>query len=353
MDQEESGKPQDYSSVSITSSEVDVDMKIHGNNDEVDYRRTLTAPSGDHEHTEVKSKRKPLIGLSSGKTHSFPDEIPLQRLELRRLDMNTSFIPESSPPPSSSPQGQENIHHASATKSTDYQSNDHQPSSPPAKTPPLKTSEIGIQVQVDPVPVKATATEGEEGRKKLVSSSDQATYTEVVAKMTTSSTVQVGPEHFGEIDGERKMEASEHSGTVDSSDVTSVSSLDSEEVRVQLSDSDGDNDGDLPSTTERQDEFIPPPLWYNSHSPIPFPTKTKETDPPIPDAEEATPISASHFAGFSATPPPPLPVPLSPINADSQQHSSPKSQSQSPVPEPLHQQPRLAVISYFPKNVIF
>ena len=345
MDQEENGKAQDSSTVSVTSSEIDGDVNMHGNEDETEYPQTLATPS------EVKYERKPLIGPSSGKTHSFPDEIPLQRLELRRLDMNASFIPTSSfsppPPPSSSslPRRQENIHHASTTKSSDYQSND-QPSSSPAKTPPPpKTNEIGIQV--DPVPAEATAKE-EGGRKTLASSADQATsYTEPVTKMTISNGVQVSPEHFGEIDGERKVKGSKQSGAVDSIEVTSVSSLESEEVRVQLSDSD-DNDGGLPSTTEQQDEFIPPPLWYNSHSPIPVPTKTKETDSPIPEAEEATPMSPLHFAGFSATPPPPLPVSLSPVNADSQRCPSPKSQSQSPVP---HQQPRLAVLSCFTKNV--
>ena len=343
MDQEENGKAQGSSSVSVTSSEIDGDVNRDGNKDEKEYPQTLATAS------EVKFERKPLIGPSpSRKIHSFPDEIPLQRLELRRLDMNASFIPTSSfsppPPPSSSslPRRQENIHHVSTTKSSDYQSND-QPSSSPAKTPPPpKTNEIGIQV--DPVPVEAPAKE-EGGRKTLVSSADQATsYTEPVAKMTISSGVQVSPEHFGEIDGERKVKGGEQGGAVDSIEVTSVSSLDSEEVRVQLSDSD-DNDGGLPSTTEQQDEFIPPPLWYNSHSPIPIPTKTEETDSPIPEAEEAAPIlSSSHFAGFSATPPSPLPVPLSPVNADSQRHSSPKSQSQSPVP---HQQPRLVKMLIF------
>ena len=246
----------------------------------------------------------------------------------------------------------------SATKATnsDYRSND-QPSSPPAKTPPPKTSEIGIQVD-PPVPsVKKTTTtpEKEEERNKLVGSSgtsDQATFTEPVAKMTISSAVQVSPEHFGETDGEKKrIRTSEQSMTVDSIEVTSVSSLDSEEVRVQLSDSDGDddddddNDGGLPNT-ERQDEFAPPPLWYNSRSPISIPTKTEETDSPIPEAEEAPLSVASNFTGFSATPPPPLPLTSSPVNADSQQNLSPKSQSRSPVPEILHQQPRLIFSSF-------
>ena len=334
MDQEESGRPQD-SSPNATSSEIDGDVHVHSNKDRTDYprARTIIAPNDEH-----KSERKPLVGLSSGKTRSFPNEIPLQRLELRRLDMNASFIPTTSPPP----QGKESIRiHTGATKATDYQSND-QPSSP-AKIPPPKMNEIGIQV--DSMPVKEAIPE-EEGRKMLASSnstSDQATSTEPVAKMTISSAIQVSPEHFSRADGEKKIKTSEQNTTVDSIEVTSVSSLDSEEVTVQLSDSDGDNDdndGGLPST-EQQDEFTPPPLWYNSRSPIPIPTKTEETDSPIPEAKESSPISALHFAGFSVTPPPPLPVPLSPVNANSQRHSSPKSHSQSPVPEILHQQPRL------------
>lgn len=344
MDQEESEKPQE-SSANATSSEIDGDTYTLSNKDETVCPWTLPAHSGS-DHTEGKSEKKPLIGQSSGKNRSFPDEIPLQRLELRRLDMNASFIPTSpqlhvSP---SSP-GQESIHHVGATETTDNRLNDRPLSSSLAKTCPPKTSEIGIQV--DPMPVKATPEGGEE-RETLTNScstSEQPSVIEPAAKMTISSAVQVSPEHFSETGGEKRTKASEQSAAIDSIEVTSVSSLDSEEVRVQLSDSDDDeNDGGLPST-EQQDEFMPPPLWHNSHSPIPIPAKTKGTDSPIPEAKEAPPVSSSLFAGFSATPPPPLPMPLSMESANDQEHLNPKSHSQSPVPEISHQQPRLAIPS--------
>ena len=334
MDQKETEKPQDLGT-DATSPKIDGDVYVASGKDEVDYSQKV-APSD--ERTKSKSERRPLIGHSSRKTHSFPDEIPLQRLELRRLDMNASFIPNSSP------QGEENIHvHTALTKVTDSQSDDVTPKqrSSPVRFSVPKTSEIGIQV--DRMAVPSTFKEEGEERKKLASSSstsDQATYTEPIAKATVSSAIQVSPEHFSGKDGEEKViNASEHSRSVDSVEVTSVSSLDSEEVKVQLSDSDDDddNDGGLPST-EQQDEFTPPPLWYNSRSPIPIPTKTEETNSPIPEDEEAPPTAPSHFAGFSATPPPPLPVPLSPVNVDNQQNSSPRSHSQSPVPKPIHQQ---------------
>ena len=334
MDQEESEKPQDLDT-DATSLKIDGDVRIASDNNEVDHSLKV-APSD--ECTKAKSERQPLIGPSSGKTQSFPDEIPLQRLELRRLDMNASHVPNSPPP-----QGEENtIHvHTAIAKVTDSQSNDltlDQLSSPARISAP-QTNEIGIQV--DPMPVEATFKEGGERKKRAYSSttSDQATSTEPVAQVTVSSAIRVSPEHFSERDREENvMKISEQSTTVDSIDVTSVSSLDSEEVKVQLSDSaDDDNNEGLPSA-EQQNEFTPPPLWYNSRSSIPIPTKIKETDSPIPDEEEAPPTSPSLFAGFSATLPPPLPVPLSPINADSQQNSSPKSYSQSPVPEALHQQ---------------
>ena len=330
MDQEKSENLQE--------KEVDGDVHVARSGDEVDYSQTV--PPAD-KCTEVKPERQPLIGLSSGKTRSFPDKIPLQRLELRRLDMDASFIP------SSPPQSQENVHTV-ATKVAGYPSNDpisDQPPSP-AKDFAPKTSEIGIQV--DPVLVPAASGEGDDGTKKFGSSNLFDPATMPVTKATVSSAVQVSPEHFDETNDEEKgIKNGKEDVILDSIEVTSVSSLDSE---VQLSDSDDadDNDGGLPST-EQQDEFTPPPLWYNSRTPIPIPTKTAEANSPILEddhSEEALPTSSSHFAGFSATPPPPLPISLSPTGADNQQDSSPKSHSQSPIPEILHQQQSRLVIIF-------
>ena len=281
----------------VTTQEVcEVDAGvIRSSKDEVEHS-PVDAPT----NAEVEAKkpaRQPLIGLSREK-HSYPDEVPLERLELRRLEINSSFIP-------SSPQDLQTV----TTPHSNAPFPDAQLSSP-VKAPIPQTSEIGVQV--DPMLVSASS----------------------------KTAVQVSPEHLSGVTEEDKgIKGDKPSVVVDSVEGTSVSSLDSEGAEVQLSESE---DEILPATA-KQDEFTPPPLWYNSHSPIPIPIKTQETSSPIPEAHhtEEAPSPSSHYAGFSATPPPPLPLaaPTKQTFADNRQVKSPKSNIPSPIPETPHQLP--------------
>lgn len=360
----------DVDETTCTPKICDNHIKVSSDKDAEQRFHRIASSAGSS--MEDKPLRQPQMGLSSReeKTISYPDKIPQERLELRRLEMKSSFLP-------SSPQHREITQdaqtqtppHSQVSFASDFSVMDHTPALPDMHTQPSQTlvanntslqrSEVGVQVGPVSVEGSAYSKHQEKGKcdfdkLKIVNSmSSGHTATTHTLPVTVSCAVQVSPEHLPAVEDSKGNEIikSKEDGMdmgVDTIPVTSVSSLDSEEedIKVQLSESDSDgddNDRDL-LTGVNDNEFTPPPLWYNSHSPIPIPTKTdsKETDLPFPEDHhnKEAPPSSSHVVGFSATPPPPLPT--MPMNLDlaySEQKMSPVSDSQSLVPETSHQQP--------------
>ena len=321
--------------------------------DKVEHTETpplLPPPSSSATTVETKPLRQPQIFPTGGEKRTkvaYPDEIPLERLELRRLEMKSSFLPLSPQHEGSSvsPQHEGNLQKANLTKrECGTQSLSHSQLLSPAKVSAVQTIDVGVQAE----PPFEVATVPERGdRDKPVgtlSTSSTHTGTQVSTTATVSTAVQVSPENFSglseKVDKVTEGKEDGADSVMDSFDVTSVSSLESEEI--QLSESD-DDVGEAPPTGTKDNEFTPPPLWYNSHSPIPIPikkTKTnKKADSSISNHDEAPPPS-SHFTGFNATPPPPLP--LAPIGLKSvanEQQISPKSSSPSQIPESPRQHP--------------
>ena len=268
-----------------------------------------TSPPASVEATPL---RQPLVGTLGGPNiQSYPNSAPpLERLEIRRLEMKSSLIP-------SSPQHHED-HHSSPLHQGGHHSSpfhhatstldDSHLSSLVAQVETLvpQTNEVGVQVSP---PLEAST------QSQRPSSDSRAGH---ASTLKVSCAVQVSPEHTREVGGVDEVGGvSKDEVMIDALDVaemTSVSSLDSEEDKVQLSDSDDDDHlKEVAPTGVDENEFTPPPLWYNSHSPIPIPTTSdnRETDSPIPDerhVEEMAPPTSSLHTGFSTTPPPPLPL---------------------------------------------
>ena len=312
--------------------------------DKVEHPETpplLLPPSSPATTVETKPLRQPQIFPTGGEKRTkvvYPDEIPLERLELRRLEMKSSFLPIS-------PQHEGNLQKVNLTKrECGTQSLSHSQLLSPAKVSAVQTTDVGVQAE-PPFEV-ATRTERGERDKPVGTLSTSCTHTGTQASTTTtvSTAVQVSPENFSalseKVDKVTEGKEGGADSVMDSFDVTSVSSLESEEI--QLSESDDDVD-EAPPTGTKDNEFTPPPLWYNSHSPIPIPikeTKTnKKADSSISNHDEAPPPS-SHFTGFNATPPPPLPLaPIGLKSITSEQQTSRKSSSPSPIPESPCQHP--------------
>lgn len=308
--------------------------------------------------TAVETKqplRQPLIGLTGKgerekKTVSYPSEISLQRLELRRLEMKSSFIP-------SSPQHQDSTQLKQQGPFSDQShipTHSDFPLTSHARGTEPQMSEIGVQVNsllsASSREEEIVKNRGDGGVISDYSTTTAAARTTLAPASAVSTAVQVSPELMSEGDKETRLEIDRlKNATIaeDSLEVTSVSSLDSEEMEVRLSDSDDNDDGsgvgadDGPLTGTKENEFNPPPLWYNSRSPIPIPineTNGRETGSPISEDHERedAPPHSSGYAGFRATPPPPLP--LTPTELKSENTKSSHSDSPTPVPESSHQQ---------------
>ena len=278
-----------------------------------------TSPPASVEATPL---RQPLVGTLGGpNVQSYPNSAPpLERLEIRRLEMKSSLIP-------SSPQHQggqlnsqhhQEYHHSSPLhQESQFSSPFHHATSPlddshlsslvaQAETLVPRTNEVGVQANP---PLEAST------QSQRPAGDTRAGH---VSTVMVSCAVQVSPEHTREVGGVDEVGGVNKDevmiDALDVAEVTSVSSLDSEEDKVQLSDSDDDDHlKEAAPARVDENEFTPPPLWYNSHSPIPIPTtsENRETDSPIPDeqhVEEMAPPTSSLHTGFSATPPPPLPL---------------------------------------------